>query len=250
MDLHSYRDGQVELTLDKPAALIFCPQKEGLLCFNPGDADLALTVKRPFAGSVTLPPQTWTSLSGSGNAPATTPVLFKPLEPSPAGIAYNDYLKKFPNALPSGSIKPIRIKAQTMTVPAGAALAGKTGAEGQVLARWDAAGTIATATIDVPQSGWYRLKIRYCSAESPMRSLLINGKVPFAEADGFSLISTIGAPPSDGWSNVSDDWREVTLGAEQASPGWKIYLTKGPCKLDLRNDSGGLNLDWLELDPE
>ncbi len=82
-----------------------------------------------------------------------------------------------------------------------------------------------------------------------MRSLLINGKVPFAEAEGFSLPATIGTPPSDGWSNVSDDWQEAVLGADDSSPGWKIYLNKGPCTVALRNDEGGLNLDWLELTP-
>ncbi|MCE0496841.1 MAG: heparinase II/III family protein [Methylacidiphilales bacterium] len=250
IDLHSYRDGRVELTLDKPASLIFCPQKDGLLCFNPGDADVVVSVKSPFARNVTLPSQTWTSVSASGDSPATTPVLFKPLDPSASSLSYADYLKNSPTAPPAGSIDPIRVKGEAMTLPAGAVLAGKVGAEGKVLARWDATGTVATASIDVPQSGWYRLKIRYCSAETPMRSLLINGKIPFAEADGFSLNSTIGPSPSDGWSNVSNDWSEVVLGAEQASPGWKIYLNKGSCKLDLRNDSGGLNLDWLELDPE
>jgi hypothetical protein len=82
-----------------------------------------------------------------------------------------------------------------------------------------------------------------------MRSLLIDGKIPFSEAEDFSLPATIGESPSDGWSNVTSDWREAVLGAEQAAPGWKIYLKKGPCVLDLRNDGGGLNLDWLELDP-
>jgi hypothetical protein len=249
MDLHSYRDGQVELTLDKPATLIICPRKEGLLCFNPGDANIVVTVKRPFARSVTLASQTWTSLSAAGDSPVTPPVLFKPLDPSTTAVPYADYLKKFPNALPAGSIAPIRLKAGTMTLPAGAVLAAKTGAEGMVLARWDGTGTAAAGRVEVPQSGWYRLKIRYCSAEEPVRSLLINGKIPFAEAESFPLASTIGAPPSDGWSNVSDDWREVALGAGQAAAGWKIYLTKGPCEIDLRNDGGGLNLDWLELDP-
>ncbi len=250
IDLRSYQDSQVELTLDKPASLVFGRQKDGLLCFNPGDANIVMTLKHPFARTVTLPPQVWTSVSASGDSPVAPPVLFKPLDPSSSNLSYVDYLKNFPQTTSPGTLTPIKIKAENMTLPAGAVQLGKVGAEGKVLARWDGSGTVTSAHLDVPQSGWYRLKVRYSSGEAPMRSLLINGKVPFAEAEGFSLPSTMGSPPSDGWSNFSDDWHEVVLGAEQASPGWNIYLSKGPCTLDLRNDGGGLNLDWLELDPD
>ena len=250
IDLHSFRDGQMEWSLDQPASLVICQQKESLLYFNPGDTAVALTVKTPFASSVSLPPKAWTSVAASGASAATAPDLFHPLDPSASVVSHDDYEKQFPHADPPGTIPPVRIKGNTMTLPAGAVLAGKTGVDGDVLARWEESGTIASAHADVPRSGWYRVKIRYCSGETPMRSLLINGKVPFAEADAFSLGSTMGAPPSDGWSNVSDDWRETVLGADQGSPGWKIYLAKGPCDLGLRNDGGGLNLDWLELEPE
>ncbi len=250
IDLLSYRDDQTELTLDKPASVVICPQKESLLCFNPGESAVAMTVKRPFARSATLAPQAWTAVSASGDSPASPPILFKPLDAAASSISYNDYLKSFPNTPPSGSSDPIRIKAETMTLPDKAVLTGKVGAEGKVIGHWDENGTTTTAHVDVPQTGWYRLKIRYCAGEAPMRSLLINGKVPFAEAENFPLADTIGTPPSDGWSNASSDWTEVTLGADQGSPGWKIYLNKGPCTLDLRNDSGGLNLDWLELEAQ
>jgi hypothetical protein len=250
LDLVSYQDGGVELTLAKASSLVFCPRKESLLCFNPGDAEVVMSVKKPFVRSVTLPPRTWTTVSTTGDTPAPPPTLFKPLDPSSSSLSYADYLKSFPKASSPGSLGPIKIKTESMTLPAGAVLAGKVGAQDKVLGHWDVARTVASASVNVPQSGWYRLKIRYCSGETPMRSLLINGKAPFAEAEGFSLDSTLGAPPSDGWSNVSDDWREAVLGAEQAPPGWKIYLSKGPCELGLRNDGGGLNLDWLELDPE
>ena len=247
MELHSYKDDQVELTLAKPASVVFYDQNDTLLCFNAGDADVAVTVKKPFACDATLPSKKWTSVSTSGTSPATPPALFKPLDPSASNVSYADYLKNYPNAAIEKSPAPIRIKSETMTLPSGAVLAAKTGADGKVLARWDASGSVATAHIDVPESGWYALKIRYCSGEAPVRSLLINGKTPFAEAEAFSMDSTIGDPPSDGWSNASNDWHEVTLGA---APGWKIYLNKGPCELGLRNDGGGSNIDWLELTPK
>ena len=248
VDLSSYRDGQVELTLAKPAPLVFCQQNGGILFFNPGDTALDVTVKHPFARTVTLPPQAWISASGSGDSPATAPLLFKPLESSP-GLAYADYLKSVSDPPSVTPPSPIKVDAENMTVPTSAGLVGKVGAEGKVIGHWDGTGTIAAAHVDVPEAGWYRLKIRYCSADVPVRTLLVNGKAPFADAEDFSLPSTVGAAPSDGWSNVSNDWREAVLGSEQASPGWKIYLAKGHSDLSLRNDGGGLNLDWLELDP-
>jgi hypothetical protein len=249
INLHSYQDGKVDLSLDKPASLVFSRQKDDLLCFNPGDAAVVMTVKQPFARTVTLPPQAWTSASATADSPATVPALFKPLDPSSSTLSYPDYLKSLPETPSPASAAPIKIKGASMTLPTGAVQIGKVGAEDKVLARWDANGTVTTANFDVPQSGWYRVKMRYCSGDTSMRSLLINGKVPFAEAENFSLPPTAGTAPSDGWSNFSDDWREVVLGSEQAAPGWKIYLNKGPCTLTLRNDGGGLNLDWLELDP-
>ena len=247
LDLRSYQDRQVELTLTRPAPLVFCNQGDSLLCFNPSDSDVEVNVKRPFARQITLPPQKWTGVSASSDAPATPPVIFKALVSS--GLSYADYLKGLASSTALKSTDSIRIKGGRMTLPEGAVLAVKTGAEDNVLARWEKAGTTASARLDVPESGFYRLKIRYCSGEQPVRSLLINGKLPFAEAEGFSLAGTIGPSPSDGWSNFSSDWREAVLGAEQASPGWKIYLNRGACELGLRVEGGGLNLDWLELEP-
>ena len=249
IDVRSYRDGKTEFSLENPASLVFSEQNGGLLCYNPGEAALTLTLKQPFARTATLAPKAWTLVSPSGDAPGAAPAPLRPLESSESSPSYADYLKSLPGSSPSTPAAPIKIKAEEMTIPANALLSGKVGAEGRVLGHWDANGTVASAHIAVPQSGWYRLKIRYCSGDSPMRSLLINGKAPFVEAEDFTLPATMGNPPSDGWSNVSNDWQETVLGADDASSGWKIYLTKGPCTLDLRNDEGGLNLDWLELTP-
>ncbi len=249
IDLRSYRDERMEWIVDQPISLVFAlPTKTTLLCFNPGDAAVTLDVKLPFARKVMLPPQAWTTVTAEGESVATPPVLFPPLDPSASGLAYADYLKGFPDS-PVASGEAVRIKGESMTLPEKAALVVKTGADGKVLGRWDGIGTVTTAHVEVPQTGWYRLKIRYCSGEEPLRSLLINGKAPFAEAEEFSLPSTIGAAPSDGWSNLRDDWNVLEPGAGPASPGWKLHLERGPCTLELRNDGGGLNLDWLELVP-
>jgi len=112
-------------------------------------------------------------------------------------------------------------------------------------------GSLATAHIAVPKSGWYRLRLRYCADADPCRSLLIDGKVPFAEAEHFPLSDT------GGWSTSSNDWKEVALGDDLAlgtvrTPGgWRFYLSKSVLDIALRNDDGsGCNLDWIELDPQ
>lgn len=248
MDLRSFRDNQIDLALDRSASIVLLPQGGKVLCFNAGDEKLTVKMKRPFEREVVLEPRQWLAISKEGEAPVAAPALFKPLEASASGMSYAEYLKKFPKD--SGAEgEPIRIKSGQMTIPAKAVLAAKVGAEERVLARWDTSGTVATAQVEMPKAGWYQVRVRYCSAESPVRSLLINGKVPFDEAEGFTLASTMGSAPSDGWSNFTADWKETILGAAGGTQGWKVYLPKGTTKVECRNDGGGLNLDWIELDP-
>lgn len=247
-NLTAYSDAKVELTSAAPVSLILSNQGDHLLLFNAGEAAATLTLKRPFARNLTLPPQVWTSVSEKGDASVDAPVLLPPMEKAASGISYADYIKNSPSQTSDAAPDPIRIPAEVMTLPDKAVKTAKTGAAGNVLARWDDPGTVASAHVDIAKAGWYRLKIRYCSGDEPLRSILINGKAPFAEAETFSLPATIGAPPSDGWSNRTDDWHEVVLGADQAPSGWKFYLPKGPCDLALRNDGGGLNVNWLELE--
>ena len=248
-NLRSYSDAKVELTAAAPVSLALINQGDHLLLFNAGDGIAQLSIRQPFVGSVALQPGVWTSVSDKETSPATAPVLFEPLEKTASTLSYADYIKSFPPQPSDPAPAPIRIKAESMTLPEKALVAAKNGASGKVLAHWDSAGTVTSARVEVPAAGWYRLKMRYCSAEEPMRSILINGKPPFAESQAFSLPSTVGDPPSDGWSNMADDWHTVFLGADDAPPGWKIYLPKGPCDIGLRCEVGGLDIDWLELEP-
>ena len=253
--LRSYRDARMEWSADAPASLVVIAQEGGLLCFNGGDAPVTLAVAHPFARAAALPPHAWTLVSVSGAAPAATPAaaLFGALEKLDGAVAYDDYAKAFPAAAAAPGAA-IRLQAEKMTLPDKASLLAKTGAPDKVIARWEAPGTVAAAKADLPKAGWYRIKLRYASGAEPLRSLLVDGKAPFSEAEGFSLPSTIGNPPSDGWSNFADDWREAVLGASgtakaAAASGWKFYLPAGPHELALRCDGGGLNLDWIELEP-
>jgi hypothetical protein len=147
-----------------------------------------------------------------------------------------------------------------MKLPPNVVVVDKVGARGQAISQWDKDGDVLSKEVTVPKSGWYRVRLRYCSASIPERSLLINGQVPFAGVADFQADATIGDPPSTGWSTTTSDWREIILGpttvttavpSTTAAPdGWKIFLPKGPAQIGLRNDGGGgMNLDWIELEP-
>lgn len=248
-NLRAYSDAKVELTSAADASLVVVTQGDSLVLFNAGDREASLAIKRPFVRTVALPPKSWTSVSEKELSAVAAPVLFGPLEKGASSLSYADYIKNIPSQPSDAARTKITIKAETMALPEKALKMDKIGASGKIVSHWDSMGTEVAAHIDVPTAGWYRLKIRYCSGEEPSRSVLIGGKLPFAEAEAFALPATVGVPPSDGWSNMRDDWREVTVGAEDAPPGWKFYLPQGPCDLSLRNDGGGLNLDWLELEP-
>ncbi|MDQ3813063.1 MAG: hypothetical protein M3347_03830 [Armatimonadota bacterium] len=59
-----------------------------------------------------------------------------------------------------------------------------------------------------------------------------------------------GDPPSDGWSNQTNDWRLKVLGEPDTKGGWLFYLNPGPNKITLTNEGGGLNVDSITLVPE
>jgi hypothetical protein len=81
--LQAYSDSKDAFTADVPASLVFEEDSAGaLLAFNAGTEAIHLTVTRPFAQSVTLPPQAWTKISSAGTAPAEAPALFEPLASS------------------------------------------------------------------------------------------------------------------------------------------------------------------------
>jgi len=248
--LRSYAGAVASFTSASPASLVFLAKDGGVLFFNAGEAPATVTLTAPFAREAVLPPGVWTAVSQEAVSPAPAPVLFAPLGKADGSVSYDDYLNAS-KAFPAGSAggAPIRVTAEAMTVPEKAVLAAKAGNAGKVVAKWEEPGTSAVAKLAVPQAGWYRVRIRYCSGAEPVRSLLVNGKVPFADAEGISLPSTIGHPPSDGWSNFVGDWAETVLGAGQVPVGWKVYFPQGPAEVALRTEAGGLNLAWLELVP-
>ena len=211
---------------------------------------MALTVTQPFAVTATAAPGAWTQINAQGAAPmAAAPALLPPLLANSSITSYADYLKAQPTAAAaaSGSIK---IKAADFTLPAAAKLAVKIGADDPVITKWNQIGDELSAHATVPQAGWYNVSLHYCSGAGGLISLLLNGKIPFDEAEAFPLESTLGAPPSDGWSNTASDWHDFVLGSDALPAGWKVYLPAGDNVVTLREEGGsGANLAWLSLDP-
>jgi hypothetical protein len=251
--VQSYKDARIDFTLDRPASLVFGNTGNGLALYNGSDGPIAVILTRPFAMTATAAPGTWTRISAQGAAQAApAPTLFPPFLAHSPLPGYADYVRALP-ALPAGTATapaPIKIKATDFLLPSPARLAVKLGMDDQIITKWTLAGAEISAHVRIPHSGCYRLTLHYCSGGGSLITLLINGHIPFEQAETFPLESTLGAPPSDGWSNIVSDWHDVVLGSDMIPAGWKTYLPEGDNEIALRQEGGsGANLAWLSLDP-
>jgi hypothetical protein len=247
--VRAYRDARVAFTLNKPGVMVFGAGANGFLAYNGGDGPMAITFTQPFSRSETIPPGTWTAITASGGQTVPEPALFPPLINHFAISNYAGYVKAQP-PVAAAVERGIKIKAADFTLPAGAVLGTKQGVSEQIITKWNAKDMTLSARVAIPQAGWYRITLHYCSGDGCLISLLINGAVPFDEAEGLPLPSTKGAPPSDGWSNLASDWQDLVLGSDVNPEGWKVYLPSGNCQIGLRDDGGsGANLAWISLEP-
>jgi hypothetical protein len=73
--LQAYDDGALELTLAAPGTLVAERDGERLLLFNPSPASLAVTLEKPYARTLNLPPGAWTEINPRNENPAAPPVL-------------------------------------------------------------------------------------------------------------------------------------------------------------------------------
>ncbi|GHB96633.1 DUF4962 domain-containing protein [Cerasicoccus arenae] len=95
--------------------------------------------------------------------------------------------------------------------------------------------------INVKRAGAYHLKLRYCIGDSNATvALLVDGAAPSKAALKVNLEST------GGWSNVSDDWQEVTLCSPDGKP-ISIPLSMGSHVIELTDPSSPINIDKLTL---
>ncbi len=253
--LSAYADKAASFTLAEPAALVWTVQEGRLLAFNPDpEKQVRLKVTAPFAVEAALPPGAWMEITKTGANPAASPLEELASKPATASTDLSDYkayLAQFSQKKTRAASKPIRLPIESFTLPQSVTkTTGKVDAQGVAITGWDEANSAVTGKVNLPEAGWYHLKVRYCSQWNALRSILIGGTVPFASAASNTLSSTLGEPPSDGWSNSTNDWKELLLGAERVPGGWKFYLPAGETTISLRNeDNSGCNLNWVELVP-
>ncbi|MDX9980052.1 MAG: heparinase II/III family protein [Lentisphaeria bacterium] len=122
----------------------------------------------------------------------------------------------------------------------------KVGAERSIY-NWNYPGQTLAATVPIATAGWYRVFLKCCTGIDqgiPVRSLAVDGKVPFREA------ARLVFPDTGGWSNDRDDWALRSLGQDEVPDGYCIYLAAGERRLEFVNEEGGgLNVDFIVVHP-
>lgn len=95
--------------------------------------------------------------------------------------------------------------------------------------RWQTGGQYITWKVDVPETGYYQINTRFLQTTGNglvvYRQLLIDGEVPFREADAIPFLYGSG-------------WQTGALGSGEES--YRIYLEAGEREITLRVVSGGL----------
>ncbi len=272
-ELSAYRDEQVELALDRPGALLLAGWADGRLAlFNPGAAELTLKLKTATAGEwrsavadgsevqplnsenlpegwrrVSLPPQRWVWTGAETLKPEELRPFVEPTTVSRLP-SYESYRAKIAALPVVGAGELIVVEAERMQLDPGIGISeGKVNARSAVYG-WDDPGQKLNAEFTVAQPGLYKLACRYCTPGYPVRSIRLDGEVPFAAAGAVKFPPSAQNENSDGWSNTADDWRLFCWGEGEGE--YALHLSAGTHQLTLENESGGgLNLDYLVLYP-
>lgn len=117
----------------------------------------------------------------------------------------------------------------------------KIGAEGKAFKDWDPYGHTLSWDFEVKEAGLYAFSFRYCAETPAVRQLLIDGEIPFHEADEILF------PSTGGWSNTRDDWVTYVFGDGKGT-AYLFNLSAGKHRLTMRNLSGsGLNIDFFTV---
>lgn len=159
----------------------------------------------------------------------------------------------------------VQVALENATELNGAELCDYEGKEGVLLAQED---STVTYEIDVPESGWYRLRFLYCAVPSrgidAERSILINGEVPFrgADAQSFYRLWTDDPEEKGKTDNQGNEIRPTQIevcrwtekyasddaGGYETEP-YRFYFEKGVNSLTLLGTSEPLALAELSLEP-
>ena len=177
----------------------------------------------------------------------TTTITFTPSKPKGHdAVPYEQYRRQH---TPEGSTQNLQVIQAEAMVGKDARFTvseKKVGAKTSIY-NWNDPGQTLSARIGVGQAGWYRIMLKCCTGANhgiPVRSVAIDGKIPFREAASLVFES------SGGWSNETDDWEMRALGVEAVPGGYAFFFTKGMHTLELVNEEGGgLNVDYVVLYP-
>lgn len=171
------------------------------------------------------------------------------LLPTAPAISYKEYVKKYQE---SKNENHVQIEAEdvvlqsTSTVSpaaeAGDPLCSPQSLKKQVInvinASWSGHGQWLEWQLKVPEDGWYRLSVRYkqnsLKGLSVGRKLMIDGEVPFAEAENISFPYT-------------NSWKTMTL-ADEKGEEFFFYLSKGEHRLRMESILGELAPIIREVD--
>ncbi|MBN2582630.1 MAG: carbohydrate-binding protein [Planctomycetes bacterium] len=113
---------------------------------------------------------------------------------------------------------------------------------GKAFMGWDDEGHWIEWSVDVPESGYYQILLKYCNRQDQARRRIeIDGTTDGLPITEFFL------PDTGGWSNAKDDWRLLPLQDWRIGRRALFYLKRGHHTLRLTNLRNSANLDYLVL---
>ncbi len=179
-------------------------------------------------------------------APAEAPAITLTIRPAEPPVEAKGAVVTLPEGVRPDPARPtLRTEAEARSGEAGGRvdLVDRVNASGLGIRNWDTSGHVLSWKFQVVRPGRHAIRLRYAlgGAAASERSAKWDG-VPVVPADAPARFE-----PTGGWSSGSDDWREAWLGA--TGTALLLDLKAGEHTLELRNERGSLNLDWIELVP-
>ncbi|MCK5804121.1 MAG: heparinase II/III family protein, partial [Lentisphaeria bacterium] len=177
----------------------------------------------------------------------TTKIVFIPSKPKGHNvIPYEQYRQQHQSASAGSDFHLIQAEDMIGNDPRFTVSTKKVGAKSSIY-NWNDPRQTLTAKVEIKASGWYRIMLKCCTGVNhgiPVRSIALDGKLPFREAAALVFEST------GGWSSETDDWQMHCLGDTAVADGYALFLPAGTRTVELVNEEGGgLNVDYIVIFP-
>ncbi|OGV79779.1 MAG: hypothetical protein A3K19_22425 [Lentisphaerae bacterium RIFOXYB12_FULL_65_16] len=141
------------------------------------------------------------------------------------------------------AVPPVVIQAEAFTAQGGGNVTvatDKVGCKDACFRNWDNGGHWLEWTVELPATAWYQVSLRYCTASTEaLRAVLIDGAYP-TEA-----CRTVALPGTGGFSNATDDWKELALADCKTGEPLRFFLPQGRHTLRVYNLLEPVNLDSI-----